>query len=137
MHEGAFVTCVCWERMRVRGDDVSEGPLPSLGQRRDPDGLEALVELCRHCPGVPACPAATEQRVKGAPSHPPLSLAVRGEAGRLTWVARMPCLTPVLCVPDPMTPAAVTSDTAPRLEGGGGTKGPVRLPVTMPPGVSV
>lgn len=33
MHEGAFVTCVCWERMRVRGDDVSEGPLPSLRQR--------------------------------------------------------------------------------------------------------
>lgn len=27
----------------------------------------------------------------------------------------MPCLIPVLCVPDPMTPAAVTSDTAPRL----------------------
>lgn len=33
----------------------------------------------------------------------------------LTWVGRMPCLIPVLCVPVPMTPAAATSETAPKL----------------------
>lgn len=37
-------------------------------------------------------------------------------------MARMPCLIPVLCVPDPMTPATVTSDTAPRLGSAGGTR---------------
>lgn len=41
---------------------------------------------------------------------------------RLTWVGRMPCLIPVLCVPDPMTPAIVTSDTAPRLGSAGGAR---------------
>lgn len=34
----------------------------------------------------------------------------------LTCVGRMPCLIPVLCVPVPMTPAAATSETAPKLE---------------------
>lgn len=55
------------------------------------------------------------------------------EVGTLTWVARMPCLIPVLCVPVPMTPPAVTSDTAPRLGSAGQSEEdtrdqPVRLP---------
>lgn len=37
----------------------------------------------------------------------------------LTWVGRMPCLIPVLCVPVPITPAAATSETAPRLRAKG------------------
>lgn len=44
----------------------------------------------------------------------------------------MPCLMPVLCVPDPMTPAAVTSDTAPRLGSAGGGKGTHKGPVRLP-----
>lgn len=74
--------------------------------------------------GAAACPGATVRRA---------------EAGGLTCVARMPCLIPVLCVPDPMTPPAVTSDTAPRLGvGRRRDRGHVRLLGTMPsPGCSV
>lgn len=72
----------------------------------------------------------------------PWQSAERYEAGTLTWVARMPCLIPVLCVPVPMTPPAVTSDTAPRLGSAGQSEKDtrdqsIRLPWDSGPQVAV
>lgn len=98
------------------GNDVPGKHLPSLHQKERPGWFSGPhgAEL--------ACQGSTESFFRShreealhltLPS--PWQSAECWEVGGLTWVARMPCLIPVLCVPDPMTPAAVTSDTAPRL----------------------
>ena len=105
----------------VQRDNVSGGPC-RVSIRRE-------TQMCSRPPQSSAdtmleclLVRSIDDKGEGALTHPPLSLVVSIEASELTCVARMPCLIPVLWVPDPMTPPAVTSDTAPRLGRGGRTR---------------
>lgn len=67
-------------------------------------------------PGTGSFLGQADQPQSGDDPHRHWSMSLhRNHPPGLTWVGRMPCLIPVLCVPVPITPAAATSETAPRL----------------------